>query len=83
MWKVCIWLGPAVVCLQIYCWSPAIYVPNERQNLSAPNAPAKAKNLGQIWAEQTWATKGDQIKVPPRVGAKALILSSIAMLEIA
>ena len=23
MWKVCIWLGSAVVCLQIYCWSLA------------------------------------------------------------
>ena len=63
--------------------SPAIYVPNERQNLRAPNARAKAKNLSQIWAEQTLATKGDQSKVPPRVEAKALILSSIAMLEIA
>ena len=21
MGKVCIWLGPAVVCLQIYCWA--------------------------------------------------------------
>ena len=46
MGKVCIWLGPAVVCLQIYCWSPAIYIPNERQNHRTPPKRAKPK-IGQ------------------------------------
>ena len=44
MKKVYIWLGPAVVCLQIYCWSPAIYVPNGRQNYRNSSQASHAQN---------------------------------------
>ena len=63
MKKACIWLGPAVVCLQIYCWSPAIYVPNERQNYQNPSQASQAQNWlrwirqtnGKIWEdEKAW-----------------------------
>ena len=58
MVKVCIWLGPAVVCLQIYCWSPAIYVPNWRQNLKKASTRRQGpKNYRQFWAEQFSARK--------------------------
>ena len=58
MFKVCIWLGPAVVCLQIYCWSPAIYVPNWRQNLKKASTRRQGpKNYRQFWAEQFSAKK--------------------------
>ena len=82
MVKVCIWLGPSVVCLQIYCWSPAIYVPNWRQNLKKASTRRQGpKNYRQFWAEQFSARKRTAAGKIELGGADPLILSSTTKLK--